>query len=496
MIFFRPIFFLIILIFLSIVCYAQAEQKPIPRFERSECAVKVPEDVRTECGNLFVRESRNSPKSREIRLPVIIIKSTSANPASDPIFYTAGGPGGSSMGRARGAKGLQPYTKDRDFIIFEQRGTTFADPNMACPEVNDAHHLAAEKSMDSRAALATELDGVRRCRERLIRDGVNIALYDSASSAADMEDLRRVLGIMQWNLYGISYSTRLMLNYIRDYPTGVRSVILDSVLPTAVNYDETSVDGVMASLRLIFSGCEKDTACSARYPKLEQLFFEMVKDADKSPIVVEVTREGRTVPIKINGKAVVDFIYNLLEDTSALPDIPFIIDRLASGKQNKLISFRRFAENKLTSQGFVWGARYSVWCREEMPFQNLRLIRSQWAKYKQLVGFGIQETFPEICKVWNVPPAKRIENEPVKSDIPALIFSGEYDPDTPPAWGRLTASWFKNSYFFEVKNTSHGPLFSDRCSVTQIVLSFLGDPTKRPSDSCLAREPLKFNLSN
>lgn len=493
---FRHIFILAALTLFSIANYAQGPQKPVPRFERAECAVKIPEGVRAECGNLFVRENRNSAKSRAIRLPVVIIKSTSATPAPDPVFYTGGGPGGSSMGRARGARGLQPYTKDRDFIVFEQRGTTFADPNMACPEVNDAHHLAAEKNMDDRAALAAELDGVRRCRDRLVRNGVDLAAYDSAASAADMEDLRKVLGIKQWNLYGISYSTRLMLNYIREYPEGVRSVILDSVLPTAVNYDETSVDGVMGSLRLIFRGCDRDSACSAKYPKLEQRFYDLVKSTDKSPIVIDVTREGRTIPIKLNGKAVVDFIYNLLEDTSALPDIPLIIDNLANGKHDTLISFRRFAANKLTSQGFVWGARYSVWCREEMPFQNPRLIRSQLTKYKQFAGFGIQESFPEICKVWNVPPAERIENKPVRSDIPALIFAGEYDPDTPPEWGRLTASWFKNSFFYEIKNTSHGPLFSDRCSVTEIVPSFLKDPATRPNDSCMAKEPLKFNLSN
>ncbi|HTK37359.1 MAG TPA: alpha/beta fold hydrolase, partial [Pyrinomonadaceae bacterium] len=470
--------------------YAQSnstsrEQASVPRFEKSSCAVKIPEGIRAECGNLFVKENRSKANSRLIRLPVVIIKSTSPNPAPDPIFYTGGGPGGGSLGRAQGARNLAPYTKDRDFIIFEQRGTRLAEPSMPCPEVNEADHTAPEKNLNDGQARKTEMEAVRNCRDRLIREGIDLAAYDSAASAADIEDLRRALGIEQWNLYGVSYSTRLMLNYIREYPASVRSVILDSVLPPTVNYDETSVDGVMRSLNLIFDTCAADAHCHSTYPDIRKKFYGLVKIADEKPLEIKVNRNGTEVRVYADGKSVVDFVYGLLENTDALSDIPFIINTLASGNYASLISFKRFGEQKLTSEGFVWGMRYSVWCSEEMPFQDVRKIRGQLTKYKGLRGFGIQSTFPEICKAWNVPAAGKIENTPVKSNIPALIFSGEYDPDTPPAWGKLVSTWFPNSYFYEVKNTSHGVLFGNRCAIVDVAPSFLNDPMKRPNDGCL-----------
>jgi hypothetical protein len=223
------------------------------------------------------------------------------------------------------------------------------------------------------------------------------------------------------------------------------------------------------------------------YPDIRTRFYSLVKSADEKPLEIKVNRNGTEIPVYADGKAVVDFVYGLLEDTDALPDIPYIIDTLASGKYDPLISFKRFAEQKLTSEGFVWGMRYSVWCREEMPFQDVRKIRGQLAKYKDLRGFGIQSTFPEICKVWNVPAAGRIENTSVKSNIPALIFSGEYDPDTPPAWGKLVSTWFPNSHFYKVKNTSHGVLFGNRCAIVDVAPSFLNDPMKRPNDACLEK---------
>ncbi|MFT3743091.1 MAG: alpha/beta fold hydrolase [Pyrinomonadaceae bacterium] len=473
------------------VLFAQDPQK-VPRFETGMCPLQIPDGVKAECGNLFVSENRSKPTSRVIALPVIVVKSNSATPQPDPVVYTAGGPGASSLGRVRGARGLEPYTKGRDFIIFEQRGTNSTGPNMACPEVNEAHHRSAAEDMNDAAALKTEIAAVKTCRERLIREGYDLAAYNSEASAADLEDLRRALKIDKWNLYGISYSTRLMLTYIRLFPAGVRSVILDSVLPPTANYDETSVDSVEASLKKIFATCVSDSECNAKYPRLKQTFFDLVKAADKDPFVINATENVKTIPIRLRGADIVDYIYELLESTEALPDIPFVIDKLSRRDYADLNHFRRTAEGKLTSTGFVWGMRYSVWCREEIPFQDMKTIRSQLSEKRGLGGFGIQTSFPEICKAWNIPPASKAEDRPVRSDIPALIFAGEYDPDTPPAWGKMVAERFPNSHFYEVKNTTHGVLFSSRCAVTEIVPSFLSDPAKKPDDACLTSEKMKF----
>ena len=64
--------------------------------------------------------------------------------------------------------------------------------------------------------------------ERLVGEEINLAAYNSPASAADLNDLRLALGYKEWNLYGRSYGGRLALTVMRDYPTGIRSVILDS----------------------------------------------------------------------------------------------------------------------------------------------------------------------------------------------------------------------------------------------------------------------------
>ncbi len=46
----------------------------------------------------------------------------------------------------------------------------------------------------------------------------------------------------------------------------------------------------------------------------------------------------------------------------------------------------------------------------------------------------------QACKIWNVPAAPAVENQAVTSDVPTLVFSGEFDPITPPAYGQASGA--------------------------------------------------------
>src|SRR5688572_17721946 len=195
----------------------------VPRFEKSDCAVPVPQNEKNvECGYLVVFEERKAKNKKTIRLPIVFLKSDNPNPKPDPILRTMGGPGASSL-RMIGGRRFSPWLKDRDVIIFEQRGTKYAQPALECPEVNEANINSAKRQLDAQTARKNEIRAAEACFERLKKQGINPGAYNSAESAADIEDLRRVLKLEKINLYGISYSACLMLNVMRDFPGGIRS---------------------------------------------------------------------------------------------------------------------------------------------------------------------------------------------------------------------------------------------------------------------------------
>jgi pimeloyl-ACP methyl ester carboxylesterase len=480
----------------SVICCAQTD-KDVPRFENSDCAVPLPAGEKAGCGYLVVKEKRSAKSAQTIRLPIIILKSENPDPKNEPVLRTFGGPGASSMNLVK-SRPSSPWLKNRDLIIFEQRGTKYSQPALDCPEVSDANITSAKKQLDANSTRMHEIKAASACYARLTRSGIDLSAYNSAESAADIEDLRRALKLEKINLWGVSYSARLMLNVMRDFPGGIRSVVLESTLPPEVNYDEAGVDGVVDALVQLFKNCQADSGCASAYPNLENEFYEIVAKLNKEPISASLKDEktGESIEIKLNGNDFATWIvdYLLSDSAGAIINAPLVIHLTFQGKFE---TFKRYANEKITPSNYALGMRYSVWCREEMPFENRAKIRAQSVLYPRLKGYEVMSV-PDICRIWKVSPAKEIENKPVRSDIPTLVIAAEYDAYTTPAWGKLAAKNLKNSFFVEIPWAGHGPAFSTPC-LRDLIAEFFDNPRIAPNFSeCLekVRRQWKFVVKN
>jgi pimeloyl-ACP methyl ester carboxylesterase len=472
---------------------AFAQQVQVPRFEPDKCAVDVPAGERVECGYLVVHENRASKSKRTIRLPIAILKSDSADPKPDPVLRTLGGPGGSSLRMVSGRR-ASPWLRQRDMIIFEQRGTRYAQPSLGCPEVDDANIQSAKQGLSRAAARQAEVAAAGQCYRRLAAQGIDLSSYNSPESAADIADLSQVLKLDKINLYGVSYSARLALDVIRYYPHGVRSVVLESTMPPEIDYDEVGVDGVVRSLNVLFRECQFNAECSAAYPDLEKEFYTVVANLNQKPITVP-TKDPKTsamIDVRLDGfdfaNWIVDYLFS--NEPSATVNAPLVVHRAFTGTMAE--PFKRYAGDKLNGSFYSWGMRYSVWCSEEFPFEDRAKIKAQSKKYPGLAGFEVM-ALPDICSVWKVKAAKPVANEPVTSDIPTLVLAAQYDAYTAPEWGRATAGRLKNSFFFEIPWAGHGPGFSVPC-VGSMIADFLNDPAVSPKSECIekTREQFKF----
>jgi pimeloyl-ACP methyl ester carboxylesterase len=457
----------------------------VPRFESSACALPVPpHEKHVECGYLIVPENRAAKNQKTIRLPIVILKTDSTNPKPDPVLKTLGGPGGSSLKMIRG-RNASPWLKDRDYIIYEQRGTRYSQPALECPEVNEANISSAKNKLDRRTARINEVAAAKMCFDRLRAAGIDLDAYNSRESAADIEDLRRVLHIEKINLYGVSYSARLMLDVMRYHPSGIRSVVLESTLPPEVNYDEVGVDGIVRALNEMFAGCRRDADCTAAFPDLEKEFYAVVSRLNGEPLIVSTPdpASAKKFDIKLDGNDFLEWIIDYLfsNEPAATVDAPYVIHEAFGG--HYVDQFKRYAGDKLGGSGNSWGMRYSVWCSEEIPFESRTLITGQSAKYAGLRGYEVM-ALPDICRVWKVKPAKPEANRPVVSSIPALVLAAQYDAYTAPEWGQKVAGRLKNSFFFEVPWAGHGPAFSVPC-VSVMIAAFIDDPAKPPDTKCL-----------
>ena len=188
--------------------------QPLPRFEAGPCPFEGGDWLQREeikCGTLVVAENRERPDGRALRLAVAVLRSQAGDPRPDPVVFLSGGPGGAAV-KFVASFSASPFVRaireERDFILWDQRGTGYSDPDF-CPD-KSAELLAVDYGTlveEERRTAALGL--VSDCRERLLDEGLDFSVYNSATSARDLDDLRRALGYDRWNLLGVSYGPGL-----------------------------------------------------------------------------------------------------------------------------------------------------------------------------------------------------------------------------------------------------------------------------------------------
>ncbi|MFL5801736.1 MAG: hypothetical protein ACJ8CR_08330 [Roseiflexaceae bacterium] len=70
---------------------------------------------------------------------------------------------------------------------------------------------------------------------------------------------------------------------MRDFSASLRSVILDSTVPSEAQVSIATAQSHHRALAQFFRACASDTRCNATYPKLEHVFDELVQRLDQQP---------------------------------------------------------------------------------------------------------------------------------------------------------------------------------------------------------------------
>lgn len=301
------------------------------------------------CGWLEVPENWSEPEGRRLRIGYAVLHSTSASPEPDPVVYLDGGPGASPL------TGIDLYAAlfadmrgARDIVLFDQRGTRLSSPlrcqalgaappamdDSPAPEIAGLPLLYPDEVGDGYELLqlARQEQGpvAAACAREIEAGGVDLRQYNSIASANDTVALVKALGYDTYNLYGISYGTRLALVVMRDHPaSGLRSVILDSSFPPEIKGFERFPQEPHEVVIQLFADCALDAACRAAYPDLKARFIALLSQLAAEPIV---TADGDTV----TDRDLVQVMQSLTGQIAAAPYVPMMIAELERGEYETL----------------------------------------------------------------------------------------------------------------------------------------------------------------
>ena len=444
--------------------------------ETSDCRLSEPwlPSVSAQCGSLTVPENPDDPDGREIELFVAIVPALSEAPRSDPLLLISGGPGEAATRlylTLRGA--FEPIRRERDIVIVDQRGTGRSAP-LSCPTA-DADDLETA-DLDQLSSLVAD------CVAALSGDP---RFYTTSVAVQDLDAVRRELGIAEWNLYGVSYGTRVAQHYLRRYEQNTRAVILDGVVPAGLVLGPAIAQVSQRVLDSLIERCANDELCNENFPDLAGRFVALSERLAEEPLSVSLpdplTGEDIAIDLTARHLQVVVRLMSYIPQTTAL--LPLLLSEAEAGRYAPLAAQAHMIIGEIEN-AISFPMHNSVVCTEDVAFYTGDESLGLEDTY---LGSTIVDALRAVCAEWPTGVIDDDLKDPLVSAKPVLLLSGEFDPITPPDYADEVLEDLSNARHLVGPGQGHGQ--APVGCVRNIMRRFLDelDPPGLPA-ACVERE--------
>lgn len=403
-----------------------------------------------------------------------------------PLLYLHGGPGIATLEnvpRYLKSKTWDLLRQERSLVFFDYRGTGFSEP-VLCPDIQDSLAELERKKVSAQEIQAHKIELYKKCRMQLLSGGIAVSSFNSFQLAQDAESIRKALGIDKWNVYGVSFGTTVALNLLRSNGQHINAMILDSPFPPNAPWLDF-VRPFATSFKVLEEKIAGDPAAFSRFPSVRNDFVKAVERLNNVPTMIKINDSGKEYPYTGN-----DFawsIWNALLKPAAIPFVPLALNEVANGNDSVLSKWAVAFSNPNSFGKFSELQSKAILCYEGKPKTEADSKTSLLSQYPDFASFNI-DFEGELCAAWQPETAAMQAFEPVVSNVPVLILSGEYDPVCPPLFGEITAKTLSRSTFINIPAASHAAIHVDDC-IRDVATVFLKHPAKKLSFACVKDRP-------
>jgi pimeloyl-ACP methyl ester carboxylesterase len=284
---------------------------------------------------------------------------------------------------------------------------------------------------------------------------------------------------------------------MRYRPETIRAAVLDAVYPLQANFHVDVFGTYNQAFGRLSAACAADTTCNAAYPDLPESFARVVERLNAEAAVLPILNLETGEPVDylpFTGIDVAVIVFQLMYITPVLPVLPAVIGEADQGNYLPLASLASalFSDQVPRDVPIVsQGMQVAVQCNEDVTFASAREFVSARDRNRPQAGLAFSPLFNEaileVCAAWGLRPLSAAENQAVRSDVPALLISGELDPITPPAFAREAARTLSRSTELLIPRGGHTAGVTSPCGRATMV-RFFDAPEQRPDAGCLAQE--------
>jgi pimeloyl-ACP methyl ester carboxylesterase len=440
-----------------------------------------------QCGQLAVPIDRAGAVPGTLTLAIKRAVATS-NPTAAAVFGLAGGPGQAAVPSvAEFATILGPALTNRDLVVFDQRGTG-SSGRLRC----DAFESGSSSITAAARACANQLGPAR-------------GHFRSAESVDDIDSIRLESGYQKIVLFGVSYGTKVALDYAAKYPGNVESLVLDSAVPPEGS-DVLNVSTFKALPRALGELCGNGL-CNAITTSVGRDLAAVARLAGRrgaggrAGLAGNVnTPGGRSVKIRVSRDGLLDILLAGDLNPTLRAEFPAALRSALKGDRRPLLRLRLraagltgipnaraqaditsdsdalFAATRCEESSFPWDRNAGA---DQRAAQAVAAARAHPAADFGAFGWRValrSEAIP-VCVGWpNASPAPAAPLPPPA--VPTLVIAGGGDVRTPLEDGQAVASRIPGAQILAVPYTGHSVLTSDvtGCAAGALAAFFAAQP--------------------
>jgi pimeloyl-ACP methyl ester carboxylesterase len=397
--------------------------------------------LEAQCTTFAVPEDRSKQGGRTVALNIAWIPPrNTSDPAADPVFFLAGGPGQAAVATFPGlAPGFKDIMKDRGIVLVDQRGTGKSNP-LNCKSDGSEFTDDPAKGREWIEGCIAELSAKADLRR-----------YTSTDAVADLEAVRKAIGAEKINLIGVSYGTRMAQQYALRHPQHVRTVTLDSPVPNTLGLGNIFARNLDSALEAQFALCKESPACKARMGDPRAELQAVLARLRANPVQVSY-RDGSTGE-ELTETMTADHVAGLVRMYAYMPAVgallPQLIREASQGRYANLMALAKMMQGDM-AESMSMGMQMSVICTEDA---GSMVVRAEDAD--TVLGNRMVEGLGAMCEAWPKGDKPADFNTPLKGDLPVLVLTGEFDPVTPPKYGEEIAKGLANARWLDLKGQGH-----------------------------------------
>lgn len=455
-----------------------------PTIDFTECTIgSGPLKLSAQCATIEVPMNPDDDTAGTLGLSIARLPARRQSDHNDAFTMIAGGPGQSALESFQAVSfAFRHVMRDRDVILIDQRGTG-ESLKLDCPPAPET--LGLELDFDP-AEISQQSAS---CLESLPADP---RWFSTSVAVKDLENVRQQLGISQWNIYGISYGTRVALHYLRRFPKSVRTLALDAVVPPTVALGPEIAPLAQRALDLIFQRCSDDPGCGEAFEHLGKPTADLLQSLEEQPrsITYEDIASGTLTTRQFTRQDLAVTLRMMSYSSQTAAILPSMLHDAIENDNFAPLARLSDLQSRSVSDSIATGMHHAIVCTEDIPFIDENHAVQTGTDF--FLGDSVVASIQATCEPW---PAGVIDEDfktPLSSDTPTLILSGGADPITPPDYGRRLEATFTNAH--HIVNENEGHMQAPFGCIPSILAQFVEQAsTLDLDDDCLKRlQPLPF----